>query len=61
VTIDPALPALLDANFNPLWTQDQDLCDGYRCVRWRIKLISNLLNGSVARLTQVQFPVTDDK
>lgn len=39
------------------WTKNVDDCDGMRCIRWRINLISNLISNQVAKLTRVVIPV----
>lgn len=41
----------------PDWTESIDACDGYACIRWRIFLISNLITGTRARLSDVIVPV----
>jgi hypothetical protein len=53
-TINQAAP------FLPTFVDDVDDCDGYRNVRWRIQLRSNLNSGAVGRLHCVQLPVLDD-
>jgi hypothetical protein len=39
------------------WTDDINDCDGCRCIRWRIELISNLISNQVAKLTKVEIPM----
>jgi hypothetical protein len=59
-TIDTSKPFLADATGTPKWTQNQNECDGYKCIRWRMSLISNLINNQVARVTDVKIPILDD-
>ena len=53
ITINLAQP------FTP-WTQNIDDCDGHPFIRWRATLISNLISGSVPRLSELRIPITDD-
>jgi hypothetical protein len=53
-TINQAAPFMAD------FSGDLDDCDGYRCIRWRARLVSNLLNGNVARIDGIIVPVLDD-
>jgi hypothetical protein len=39
------------------WTEDIDDCDGFPCVRARIRLISNLISQERARLTSFIIPM----
>ena len=50
-TINQAEPFLAD------WTENVSDCDGYKCIRWRMQLISNLISDTRASLTQVVLPV----
>jgi hypothetical protein len=50
-TIDPAAPFTS-------WTKNIDDCDGMRCIRWRIRLRTNIQNAQVAKLTRVTIPMT---
>jgi hypothetical protein len=54
VTINQAAP------FLPDFVDDVDDCDGFRNIRWRVELRSNLNSGAVGRLDCVQIPVLDD-
>jgi hypothetical protein len=54
ITINQAAP------FLPDFVDDIDDCDGYRNIRWRAFLRSNLNSGAVGRLNCVQIPVLDD-
>jgi hypothetical protein len=42
------------------WTNNINDCDGMRCLRWRISLISNLISSQVARVNQVTIPMTSN-
>lgn len=42
------------------WTKNIDDCDGMRCLRWRINLISNLISSKTAKLTRVLIPMTSN-
>jgi hypothetical protein len=39
------------------WTKDINDCVGMRCLRWQLRLITNLQSGEVAKVTKVQIPV----
>jgi hypothetical protein len=39
------------------WTDDINECDGIRCIRWRVQLISNLISNKVAKLTRIVLPI----
>lgn len=39
------------------WTQDVDDCDGLANIRFRVSLISNLISGEVAKITQLRIPM----
>ncbi len=41
------------------WTQNVNDCDGYKCIRWRIRMVSNLLTQTKARLYDVTLPVVN--
>ena len=45
------------APFLPGWTETIDDCDGFANIRWRIALVSNLISGRRARLTNVALPL----
>jgi hypothetical protein len=53
-TINQAAP------FLPDWVDDIDDCDGYKNIRWRAFLRSNLNSGAVGKLNCIQIPVLDD-
>jgi|GEM_PF-2128994 len=40
------------------WTNDINDCDGLKCLRWRISLISNLISNARAKLNRVLVPMT---
>lgn len=42
------------------WTKKIDDCDGMRCLRWQINLISNLISNATAKLTRVIVPLTSN-
>ncbi len=50
-TINQGAPFLAD------WTENVNDCDGYANIRWRIYLVSNLISGTVAKVTNVIVPV----
>jgi hypothetical protein len=50
-TIDPAAPYTG-------WTTNIDDCDGMRCIRWRMRLRTNIQNALVAKVTRVTIPMT---
>jgi hypothetical protein len=39
------------------FTKDINACDGMKCIRWQIRLTSNLQDGTVAKITRVQIPM----
>jgi hypothetical protein len=39
------------------WTKNIDDCDGIRCLRWQLRLITNLQSGVIAKVTKVQIPM----
>ena len=47
-----------DLEGNPSWVQDVNLCDGMANIRFRVTLISNLVNNEVGRVTRVLLPMT---
>ena len=46
-----------DANGDPAWVRDINLCDGMRHIRYRVSLVSNLINLQTARVTKVLIPM----
>jgi hypothetical protein len=45
------------AAFMPDFSTDIDDADGFKNIRWRAELVSNLVNGQVARVSTIQIPV----
>jgi len=46
------------ATGQPTWVKDINKCDGMRNLRYRVRLISNLISLDVGRLTKVTIPMT---
>ena len=44
----------------PTWVKDVNECDGMQNLRWRLRLISNLISLEVARITKVTIPMTNN-
>lgn len=44
----------------PTWVKDINECDGMQNIRWRLRLISNLISLEVARVSKVTIPMTND-
>lgn len=42
------------------WTRNIDDCDGFPKIRYRLSLISNLVSGEVAEVTQVRIPIVSN-
>ena len=43
--------------FLPDWVEDVNACDGYKNIRWRMRLVSNLISQQVARVYSVNIPL----
>ncbi len=46
--------------FLPGWTESINACDGFANIRWRLSLISNLISGTRARISNVTLPLVLD-
>ncbi len=44
----------------PTWVKDINACDGMRNLRFRVRLISNLISLATARVSKIIIPMTDD-
>lgn len=49
-----------DATGEPTWVKDINRCDGMQNIRWRLRLISNLISLEVARVSKVTIPMTNN-
>ena len=56
-TVNQAGAFTKDADGNPGWVKDVNLCDGMAYIRYRISLVSNLINLETAQITQVIIPM----
>jgi len=58
--VNQAGPFTQDADGNPGWVKDINLCDGMANIRYRLSLISNLISLEVARVSKMVIPMVQN-
>ena len=59
MAVEPNRRTIVTTQPSTPWTSNIDDCDGMPYIRWRVRMVGNLLTGDPGQITRVQIPVRD--